>query len=472
MKQKLLKMQNLKTTLKLLSSILTTLIFFVNLATISAQDNNQNFKKIKIDGLAAVVGDFVILDSDIDKTLIDLQSQGVNTGNLDRCSLLGKLMEDKLYAHHAEQDSLEVDSQQIFNYVDQTIEYFVSQLGDIDKVLEFYKKEDEQSFRQELYEINKVNQLSQKMQSTIVDEIEITPEEVKQFFNSIPKHELPVFGAELEISQIVVKPEVSDEERKKVVDRLESIKDDVVINGSSFATKAILYSQDPGSRSTGGKYTLNRNRPQMVKEFRDVAYRLREGEISDPFETDFGWHIVKVDRIRGQEVDVRHILLVPEITPAAMSEAKKKIDLIRKRILDQELTFQEAAKSFSDEKATKNNGGVLINPTTGDTRFELTKIDPVLYNQIQRLNDNEVSAPLLESDRQGNQSYKIIKVSNRFDEHTADYSQDYIKIKELALKEKQLNAIQKWMNEKIIDTYISVNDDSRDCNFTNKWLKN
>ena len=465
-------MQNLKTTLKLLSSILTTLIFFVNLATISAQDNNQNFKKIKIDGLAAVVGDFVILDSDIDKTLIDLQSQGVNTGNLDRCSLLGKLMEDKLYAHHAEQDSLEVDSQQIFNYVDQTIEYFVSQLGDIDKVLEFYKKEDEQSFRQELYGINKVNQLSQKMQSTIVDEIEITPEEVKQFFNSIPKYELPVFGAELEISQIVVKPEVSDEERKKVVDRLESIKDDVVINGSSFATKAILYSQDPGSRSTGGKYTLNRNRPQMVKEFRDVAYRLREGEISDPFETDYGWHIVKVDRIRGQEVDVRHILLVPEITPAAMSEAKKKIDLIRKRILDQELTFQEAAKSFSDEKATKNNGGVLINPTTGDTRFELTKIDPVLYNQIQRLNDNEVSAPLLESDRQGNQSYKIIKVSNRFDEHTADYSQDYIKIKELALKEKQLNAIQKWMNEKIIDTYISVNDDSRDCNFTNKWLKN
>ena len=465
-------MQNLKTTLKLLSSILTTLIFFVNLATISAQDNNQNFKKIKIDGLAAVVGDFVILDSDIDKTLIDLQSQGVNTGNLDRCSLLGKLMEDKLYAHHAEQDSLEVDSQQIFNYVDQTIEYFVSQLGDIDKVLEFYKKEDEQSFRQELYEINKVNQLSQKMQSTIVDEIEITPEEVKQFFNSIPKYELPVFGAELEISQIVVKPEVSDEERKKVVDRLESIKDDVVINGSSFATKAILYSQDPGSRSTGGKYTLNRNRPQMVKEFRDVAYRLREGEISDPFETDFGWHIVKVDRIRGQEVDVRHILLVPEITPTAMSEAKKKIDLIRKRILDEELTFQEAAKSFSDEKATKNNGGVLINPTTGDTRFELTKIDPVLYNQIQRLSDNEVSAPLLESDRQGNQSYKIIKVSNRFDEHTADYSQDYIKIKELALKEKQLSAIQKWMSEKIIDTYISVNEDSKECNFTNKWLKN
>ncbi|PDH51702.1 MAG: peptidylprolyl isomerase [Cryomorphaceae bacterium MED-G14] len=463
-------MQNKKINLKFLINTLITLIFFINVQFLLAQTDNNSYK-IKIDGLAAVVGDFVILDSDIDKTIIDLQSQGVNTVDLDRCSLLGKLMEDKLYAHHAEQDSLEIDSQQIYNYVDQTIDYFINQLGDIDKVLEFYKKQDEQTFRLELFEINRVNQLSQKMQTKIVDEIEITPEEVKQFFNNIPKYELPVFGAELEISQIIVKPEVGEIEQKKVIDRLESIRNDVVVNGSSFATKAILYSQDPGSRSKGGKYTLNRNRPQMVKEFRDVAYRLKEGEVSDPFKTDFGWHIVKVDKIRGQEVDVRHILLVPEITNMALSEAKKKIDLIRKRIIDNELTFEEAAKSFSDDKGTKNNGGVLINPTTGDTRFELTKIDPVLYNQIQRLADNEVSAPLLESDKQGNQSFKIIKVSNRYDEHTADYSKDYLKIKELALKEKQLNAIQDWMKEKIIDTYISVNQDSRDCNFTNEWLK-
>ena len=458
-------MQRKITSFSLLSKAAFTLILLFY-STLSSQ------QKIKIDGLAAVVGDFIILDSDIDKTLIDLQSQGVATDNLDKCSLLGKLMEDKLYAHHAEQDSLEIDNQQIFNYVDQTIDYFVSQLGDIDKVLEFYKKEDEQTFRQELFEINKVNQLSQKMQSKIVDEIEITPEEVKQFFNNIPRYDLPIFGAELEISQIVVKPEVSEAEKNKVIDRLESIRDDVVVNGSSFATKAILYSQDPGSRSTGGKYTLNRNRPQMVKEFRDVAYRLKENEVSEPFETEFGWHIVKVDRIRGQEVDVRHILLTPEISPDAMAEAKKKVDLIRKRVVDGELTFQEAAKSFSDEKSTKNNGGVLINPTTGDTRFELTKIDPVLYNQIQRLGDNEISSPLLEQDRQGNQSYKLIMVSDRFDEHVADYSKDYIKIKELALKEKQLTAIQKWMNEKIIDTYISVNDQNKQCNFANKWLKN
>ena len=444
--------------------------FFTYSQSNSATLNNED--RIKIDGVAAVVGDYVILESDVDKTLIDLQSQGVSTENIGRCSLLGKLMEDKLYAHHAEQDSLEVDNNQIYSYVDRTIDYFVDQLGSLEKVLEFYKKRDEQSFRTELFEINKINQLSEKMQIKIVDEIEITPEEVRQFFNSIPKYERPVFGAELEIAQIVVKPKVSEEDNQKVIKRLESIRNDIVVNGSSFATKAILYSQDPGSRATGGKMTMNRNRPMMIKEFRDAAYRLREGEISVPFKTEFGWHIVKVERIRGQEVDVRHILLIPEITNDALSEAKKKIDIIRKRIVDKDLTFEEAAKASSDEEETKNNGGVLINPTTGDTRFELTKMDPVLYGQAQKLKDNEISFPLLEEDKRGIKKYKIIKVSNRFDEHIADYSQDYIKIKDLALKEKQLKKIQNWMIEKIEETYININQDNKDCNFTNKWVKN
>ena len=163
--------------------------------------------------------------------------------------------------------------------------------------------------------------------------------------------------------------------------------------------------------------------------------------------------------------------MIPEIRNEALVEAKRTIDLIRKRIVDEELTFEEAAKSLSHEEETKNNGGVLINPTTGDTRFELTKMDPVLYSQAQKLKDNEISNSLLEEDQRGVKKYKIIKVSNRFDEHIANYSQDYIKIKELALKEKQLDKIKSWMIEKIDETYININKDNKDCNFTNKWVK-
>ena len=466
----LFKKKNLRSMKTIYSILFYTFLLNLGYGQQSSLDINQT--KIKIDGVSAVVGDFIILESDVDKTLIDLQSQGVSVQNITRCSLLGKLMEDKLYAHHAEQDSLQIDNNQITSYVDRTIDYFINQLGSIDKVLEFYKKNDEQSFRSELFEINRVRQLSELMQNKIVEEIEITPEEVRQFFYSIPKYERPVFGAELELAQIVIEPEVSSEEEDKIIRRLETIKNDVVVNGSSFATKAILYSQDPGSRATGGMYTLNRNRPQMHKEFRDVVYRLREGEVSDPFKTESGWHIVKVEKIRGQEVDARHILLIPEVTNEALIEAKREIDLIRKRIVDGELTFSEAAKSLSDETTTSSNGGVLINPTTGDTKFELTKMDPILYSQAQRLKDNEISMPLLDEDRRGVKKYKIIKVSNRFDEHIADYSKDYIKIKDLALKEKQLKEIQKWMVEKIEDTYISINKDNQSCNFTNKWVKN
>ena len=427
-------------------------------------------KRIKIDGVSSVIGDYVILDSDIDKMMIEIESQGVSTKNITRCELLGKLMEDKLYAHHAIQDSIEVSDQEVYDYVDQSISYFIEQLGSIEKVLEFYKKSSEVSFRQELFEINKTQRLSSLMQTSIVDDVEITPEEVRQFFESIPKIDLPVFGTELEISQIVIQPKVSEQEEKRIINQLLSFKSDVEERGLSFSSKAILYSQDPGSRSNGGKYTLNRKRPRMVKDFRDVAFALQEGEISEPFKTDFGWHILVVDKIRGQEIDIRHILLTPKIDVSDLDNARATIDTLRTRINDGEITFEAAAYQFSSEKETRLNGGALINPATGDKRFELTKMDPLLYNQVRELKDNQISAPFLEEDRSGLKKYKILKVTNRYDEHRAEYSKDYTKIKELALKEKQVAKIKSWMDEKIESTYININSDYKNCNFKNKWV--
>ncbi len=435
--------------------------------TLTAQ---QNQTRIKVDGVSAVIGDFVILESDIDKMILEMQSQGMSTKNVNRCDLLGKLMEDKLYAHHAIQDSLEVSDQEIYDYVDQSISYFTEQLGSIEKVLEFYNKPDEFSFREELFEINKTQKLAGLMQEEVVKSIEVTPEEVREFFDAIPRSDLPVFGTELEIAQIVMAPKPSEEEEQRIIDQLKTMRNDVLERGLSFSSKAILYSQDPGSRSQGGKYTLFRKRPRMVKEFRDVAFSLQEGEISQPFKTDFGWHILTVEKIRGQEVDIRHILLTPKISDQQLKEAKETLDTLRQRILDKEITFETAAYQFSTEKETRMNGGVLINPTNGDTRFELTKIDPVLYSQIRYLEADEISNPLIDEDQSGNKKYKILKINKRFEEHTADFIKDYAKIKELALKDKKLKAIQKWVRTRIDETYISINSDSRGCDFSQNWI--
>lgn len=426
--------------------------------------------KQKIDGVIAKVGDYIVLDSDIDKAYLEISSQGGAVKDISRCQMLGKLMEDKLYAHQAVQDSLNVTDAEVRSLMDERLNYMVEQIGSMDKVVTYYKKSSEEEFRSYFFDILKEQKLTSEMQKKITDAVEITPEEVRNFFKTIPKDELPVFGDEMEVAQIVVTPKVSPAEKQKVIDKLNEFKKEIQESGSSFSTKAVLYSQDPGSRATGGYYKMNR-KTQFVKEFKEVAFSLEEGEISEPFETDFGFHIIYVEKIKGQDVELRHILLTPAVTPDDLKEAKEKIALIRKRIEDKELTFAEAAKKFSDEKETKTNGGALINPRTQDTRFELTKMEPNLYSQISNLKDNEISQPILDEEESGKKKYKLITVTNRINQHTADYALDYIKLKDLALRDKQFKAIGKWFDVKINDTYIKIIGEYRDCDFTNNWLK-
>ena len=272
----------------------------------------------------------------------------------------------------------------------------------------------------------------------------------------------------MEIAQIVVNPIASQAETQKVIDRLNQIKDDLEQNGGSFSTKAILYSQD---RGTGGQVLTFNRASHFDKAFKDVAFSLQKGEISKPFESSFGWHIIEMVDIRGKEVTVRHILLIPEVTREALAEAKEKIDKIRDRIVSGELTFDEAARNFSDEKETRNDGGQLINPQDLSSRFELTNVDPTLYERISKLTDNEVSVSYLDEDRTGKKSYKIYQVTNRHEEHKADFVRDYVKIQDLALKEKQLKAIAKWMDTSIEKIHIVVNGEYKKCEFSNNWLK-
>jgi peptidyl-prolyl cis-trans isomerase SurA len=426
-------------------------------------------KKEKVDGVVAVVGDYIVLDSDIDLEFIQLKAQGIDTKNITRCELFGKQLEDKLYAHQAIQDSIVVTDAEVNSYMNEQIDAMVEQVGGMDKVLKFYKKKNEEEFRSYFYDIIKMNKLTSQMQKKIVDEVTITPEEVRNFFKAIPADEIPTFGAEMEVAQIVVKPVITEEEKNRVIEKLKEIRQDV-LTGSSFFSKAVLFSEDPGSSSNGGFYKMNR-KTQFVKEFKDVAFSLAEGEISEPFETEFGYHIIMVEKIKGQEVELRHILISPKVSSQAIKDAKAKIETIKAKIDSKEISFADAAKSSSDEKETKNNGGVLLNPRTMEPRFELTKMDPALYAQVSELKDGEVSMPILDEERGGAKFYKIITVNNRTEEHQADFSKDYLKIKELALRDKQIKEIAKWTEEKIKETYIKISDDYKDCQFTNNWLK-
>ena len=472
-----LKITNLKfiTSLVLVGMLLTT--------SVNAQENagqpteavekdsiDTPFTTFKVDGVAGVVGDYLILESDIDKFLFDIKSQGQSIAEITPCQVMGKLLEDKLLAHQAVQDSIVVNVARVTSEVEQIIGRFAQQLGSEQKVIEYYKKDNMAELRTELFDIRKDIILSEQMNEKIISSVDVTPDEIKSYYEGIPKDELPTIGVELEIAQIVIEPKATEQERQSVVDKLNGFRRDILENGSSFATKAVLYTDDKASAGEGGLMTINRKTP-LVPEFRDVVFSLQEGEVSEPFETEYGFHIATLEKVKGDNLDVRHILLIPKIERAQEEEAKDKITRIRDRIISGDLTFDEAAREFSDEKETKFDGGVLVNPVTLDKRFELSKLDPTLYPKVSNLKDGDISLIFNDPSRTGKTRYKILTVKNRLEEHLADYTKDYVKIKELALRQKQIEAISKWQKEKIAETYVKVNGTNRDCEFASNWLK-
>ncbi|NND87944.1 MAG: peptidylprolyl isomerase [Flavobacteriaceae bacterium] len=431
----------------------------------------QQFKRFKAEGVSAVVGEYVILDSDIDKSYVELKQQGVAIEGIDRCQVLGKLMEDKLYAHQAKQDSISIPSAEVQSKVDQQIQYMISELGSEEKVATYYRKDNIEDLKKELFDVNMTLGMAGEMQRIIVEDVEITPEEVRNFFFSIPEDERPYFSAEIEVAQLVIEPEITEEAREEVIDRLTTMRRDIVEGGASFASKAVLYSKD-GSAAEGGLIEGVRRNSPLDKEFKDQAFSLLEGEVSEPFESSFGFHIIQVDRVRGQEIDLRHIILFPEVSSATIEKARTKLDSIRTQIVNGHISFAEAARKFSDEKETRTNGGLLVNPITGDTRFDLTKMDPTLSAQVYNLKAGEVSQIFTDRDRTGKAKYKILTVNKKFEEHPADFSKDYERIQALALKQKQIKAIEAWQNKTIRDTYVSINEDYQDCEFSSNWKKN
>lgn len=441
-------------------------LLFLNIITGYAQE-----KRIKVDGIAAVVADQIVLNSEIGQLKLQLKQQGLDAKNLDDCKILERLLQNKLLQVEAKKDTLiTVNDKEIENMVNQQIDYMKTQMGgSIDKVLEFYNKKTLAELKAELTKLDKNKKLAEQMRQKITKDVDISPEEVKKFYDDIPKDKVPEIGTQVELQQIIIKPRPDKEAEQKVIDKLKDIKKKVE-NGASFRSQAVLYSEDPGSRANGGKYVINR-KSAFVQEFKDVAFSLDKGQVSEPFKTQFGWHILTVEEINGQERVVRHILMVPEINFLNRRAAEKKLDTIRKRILDKELTFAEAAKAFSDDEETKKTGGTIINPNTGESMLELTMLDANMHQLVQDMKEGEMTEVLTEKDRTGQELYKLIRVSKRIEAHKMDYVKDYPKIKELALEQKKEKVLIKWMNEKIKNNYVKINPEFQHCKFDSNWKK-
>ena len=393
---------------------------------------------------------------------------------ISNCEIIEELMIQKLIAHHAVIDSIEVSDAEVNDDVDRKVNYFTQQVGSMENVLELYGFDDEEDLRSELFKITKESMLIRREKASIVENIDVTPEEVRAYYKSLEvANQLPEFTAEVELAQIVLNLEPSEAEVERVISKLNEIKKEIE-DGYSFKLKALINSDDPAvshqGPGSGGKYTITRQ-SGFIKEFKEVAFSLEEGEISDPFKSDFGYHILQVNKVKGQERDVSHILITPKNTDAEIEAANTKLQRVREQVLNNEITFEEAVLQYSDDKETKNNKGLIINPQTNDTRFDLTRMQPELYNRVANLKEGEITMPFFEDNR-GEKTHKIILLKSKTDTHIADFTKDYEKIQELALQKKQEEVIEKWVNTKIADTYIKLNREFKDCSYKNNWSKN
>lgn len=451
--------------MKLIKHIIIAVVALISLNALAQQS------KKRIDGVIGVVGDHVVLDSDIDKGFVEAQMTGYDVSKISRCELFGSLLESKLFAHQAVQDSIVIEPETLDAEFESQMNRIVEGTGSVENAIKIYRKKNYDELKDDLKELINNNLLASRMQEKIVSKIQITPEEVRLFFNTLPKDELPLIGDEVELSEIVIKPEISKEQKQAVIDQLNEIRTDILEHGASFASKVYMYSEDQGSIKTGGLYPIDK-KTQFVKEFKDMAFSLKEGEISQPFETEYGFHIILLEKIRGNTLDVRHILISPKPTDEAIAKAKEKLDNIRLDILNNTITFEDAARKYSDEKDNKNSGGVMINPQTGETRYEVNRIsDRFLYNAISGLNIGDMSQVTLVIDPRGSKSYQLIKVTNKIAEHKADYNKDYVRIKDFALRDKQSQEVGKWISKKIDETYIYIVDDYKNCEFKSNWVK-
>lgn len=438
--------------------------------------NAQELQPLVIDRVLAVVGDNIILQSEVEAQYQQALQQVEEGEKLDenvRCKIFDNLLLEKLFLSQAQLDSVTSTPDEIEAELDRRIKYFISIFGSRDKLEEYYGKsllQLKDDFRDDIEK----QLISDKMRNKVFSGLKVTPAEVKSFFEKIPKDSVPFFNSELELGQIVMFPKVSEREKQKAKYQIESIRKDI-LQGADFSVKAIQYSEDPGSYLEGGSLGQI-ERGELVPEFEAVAFRLKEGELSEVVETPFGFHLIIVDEKRGDKLKVRHLLIKPKITPLDLKLTKDRMDSVLHQLRVDSLSWREAVNAFSDDEQSKSIGGLMVNTKTGNPSFEKADIDGTLIFTIDQMKVGDYSEVLsyatYERTGEPKTGYRIIWLKSETKPHRASLEEDYPKIQAAARAEKQQKLLENWVNLHKSKNYIRIEPAMMYCEEIRKWLIN
>lgn len=451
--------------LEKLKLIITKILFVLSLV-ISNFSYAQNDKVI--DEIIAVVGDRPILLSELKQQVLQIEAGGTKMTDEMVCDIFENLLYEKLLLNQAKIDSVEIPENQVNAELDNRIRYFESQVGSIQKIEEIFGKpilEIREEFFSKIEDRLKVEQ----MQNNITKDASVSPKEIKTFYNSIPKDSLPLVGVQVEVAHIVIQPEVSDEQKQKVKEQLAKWRDEIIKGDKSFATTAVFESDDPGSKAQGGEFDWV-NRGEFVPEFDRMAFSMKEGEISEVFETDYGFHILELFERRGDRYRGRHILKVPKVSADQLYSARSKCDSILELINSNKITFEDAVTKYSDDENTRFSRGLIFDQYTTSSKFEIDRLDKQVFLAIEGMNPSEVKGPFVMQTQDAKQAYRVVKLVSRSEPHKANLTDDYQMISNMAKDDSKSKLIEEWVNRKLPRTYVKISDNYKDCEFQFKWL--
>lgn len=444
-------------------------IFLLLLMSIAVTLDTQAQKTGDLDKIVAVVGkNRIILKSDIEIQAQQLKAQDPTLTGVE-CDIMSQVLLQKMLVEQAERDSIVIPEEQIESTLDTRVRYFIMQYGSKEKLEEIAGKTVYQ-LKEENRETTREMMLAEQMQNSIMETVTVTPVEVKKFYDNIPVDSLPFFPATVEMGQIIIDPEVTPELDSYALNRIRDIRKEIVVDGKDFETQAIFYSQDGGTRDDGGLIRgVTRKGSGLVQEFVVQSFRLQDGEVSPPFKTQFGYHIIQMVKRRGDEADVRHILIKPEVTTADFEKALEKLDSVRQVLVSGDITFNEAVGKYSTDEMSNRTGG-MITDQQGNSTIEVEDLDPTLALMIDTLKPGQYSKPMVFTNMRGERSARIVYMKSITTPHKANLQEDYSRIQFAALQKKKGERMQKWIADKAPSYYISVDEEYKSCEAIQPFL--